>query len=261
MAFRRFGWLAIGFLLTFATPQPAASAPELHKLNLILSSNPTQIIAGDLNDFINDFNRFQLEPRGMEALDNISFAWYHQAELRYFVRPNWALSAGFGQIRSQSRREFLPRISQIIVLRTDVLSVPVHVGATYYLAPYTQGDFQARAYLGGGFMSLTNNKIVFEQLEFQADSATTLGGSRRSKARADGPGYYAEFGGHMFFASRYSVMIGAIYRSATVRRTHVVNEVVVPGGTGTVTAIPDENPGIGLDTSGLGLRMGVGIGF
>jgi hypothetical protein len=102
---------------------------------------------------------------------------------------------------------------------------------------------------------------VFEQLEFATDSATTLGGSARSKLRRDGPGYYFEVGGHMFFASRYSVIIGAIYRSALVKGLHQVDEVVVPGGIGTVTHIPRDEPGISLDTSGIGLRMGVGIGF
>jgi hypothetical protein len=142
-----------------------------------------------------------------------------------------------------------------------VISVPVHVGATYYLAPFTQGDFQARAYVGGGFMSLTNNKIVFEQLEFATDSATTLGGSRRAKMRGDGPGYYAEFGGHMFFASRYSVIIGAIYRSAKVRGLHEVDELVERNGVATVGVVPKDEPSLDLDTGGLGLRMGVAIGF
>ena len=258
---RGFAWGETLLLLALLAARPAGAAPEVHRLNLVLSSNPTQLAAGELNDFIDDYNRSNLEPRGLESLSNVSFAWYHQAEVRYFVRPNWAVSAGVGQIRSQTRREFLPRIAQIITLRADVVSVPVHVGAAYYLAPFTQGDFQARAYVGGGFMSLTNNKIVFEQLEFQTDSATTLGGSRRSKERGDGPGYYLELGGHMFFASRYSVMIGAIYRSAVARRMHLVNEVVVPNGTATATEVPDDRPGIALDTGGLGLRMGIALGF
>src|SRR4029077_7404482 len=133
--------------------------------------------------------------------------------------------------------EFLPRIAQTIVLRHGVVSVPVHGGATYYLPPFPQGEFQARAYVGGGFMSLTNNKVVFENLEFATDSATTLGGSSRTKMRRDGPGYYFEFGGHMFFASRYSVILGAIYRSAMVRGLHEVDEVVERNGVATITKI------------------------
>ena len=251
--------LVLGALLAFAAS--ALAAPEIHRFNLVLSSNPTQLIAGDLNDFIDDYNDRLLRPDGLESLGNISFSWYHQGELRYFIRPNWAVSAGIGQIRAQARREFLPRISQTITLRAEVVSVPVHLGGTYYLAPYTQGDFQARAYLGGGFMSLTNNKIIFEQLEFATDSATTLGGSRRAKMRRDGPGYYFEFGGHMFFASRYSVMIGAIYRSAKVRGLREVDETVEPNGTKTIDVTPVDEPSLDLDTGGLGLRMGVAIGF
>jgi hypothetical protein len=258
---RHLASLVLGIALVLIAARPAAAAPEIHRLNLVLSSNPTQISAGQLNDYIDDYNHFVLRPKGLEALGNISFSWYHQAEVRYFVRQNWAVSGGFGQIHAQTRREFLPRISQVIVLRSDVVSVPVHLGATYYLAPFTQGDFQARAYVGGGFMSLTNNKIVFEQLEFQTDSATTLGGSHRAKMRRDGPGYYFEVGGHMFFASRYSVLIGAIYRSAVVRGLREVDEVVEPNGVATITKVPVDKPSLTLDTSGLGLRMGLAVGF
>jgi hypothetical protein len=251
-------------LIVAATCVLAASAfaaPEVHRFNLVLSSNPTQLVASDLNNFIDDYNHRLLRPDGLESLGSISFAWYHQAELRYFVRPNWAMSAGIGQIKAQARREFLPRISQTITLRAEVISVPVHIGATYYLAPFTQGDFQARAYVGAGFMSLTNNKIIFEALEFETDSATTLGGSHRAKMRRDGPGYYFEVGGHMFFASRYSVIIGAIYRSAIVRGMHEVDEIVERNGSKTVGAVAIAQPSLDLDTGGLGLRMGVAIGF
>ncbi|TMQ72996.1 MAG: hypothetical protein E6K80_01325 [Candidatus Eisenbacteria bacterium] len=238
---RHLARLAMGIALLLVVASSAVAAPEIHRLNLILSSNPTQLTATDLNNFIDDYNRTKLATKGLEALGNISFAWYHQAEVRYFLRPNWAVGGGIGQIRAETRREFLPRISQEIVLRADVVSVPVHVGGTYYLAPFTQGDFQARAYLGGGFMSLTNNKIVFEELEFQTDSATTLG--------------------HMWFASRYSVMLGAIYRSAIVRGLREVDEIVEHNGVKTVAVVPKEQPSLTLDTGGIGLRMGLAVGF
>lgn len=261
--FRPLASLVLGSAIALIAASPAAAAPEVHRFGLVLSVNPTQVVAEDLNDFIDDYNKTWLTPMGLEALGNISFAWYNQAELRYFVRQNWAVSGGFGQIRQETRKEYLPRISQVITLRSAIVSVPVHVGVTYYLAPYTQGDFQARAYVGGGFMSLTNNKIVFEQLEFHTDSATTVGeGSQRSKLRGDGPGYFFELGGHMFFASRYSVMIGAIFRSAKVRGLHETKEVVVPNGSETITQIPIDGPSsLSLDTGGLGLRLGLGIGF
>ena len=260
-SFRHLASLVLGSWIALIVAAPVSAAPEIHRLSLVLSANPTQIVGGDLNHFIDNYNHTVLAPKDLEPLGDISFAWYNQAELRYFVRQNWAVSGGFGQIRQETRKEYLPRIAQIITLRSAIVSVPVHVGVTYYLAPYTQGDFQARAYVGGGFMSLTNNKIVLEQLEFHTDSATTLGGSRRSKLRRDAPGYFLEFGGHMFFASRYSVMIGAIYRSAVIRGMHETREVVVPNGSETVTQIEVDPPSLTLDTSGLGLRMGVGIGF
>jgi len=257
-AFRRFIWLV---LLAALAVRPAAAAPEVHRLNLVLSGIPSQLIATDLNNFIDNYNNTVLTPKGLESLGNIRFGWYFQAELRYFIRPTWAVSAGVGQIHSRSSNEYLPRISQAIDQRVEVITVPVHVGGTYYLAPFTQGDFQARAYLGAGFTAATNSKIVLERLEFQTDSATTLGGSVRSKTRGEGPGYYLEMGGHMFFASRYSVMIGLMYRSAIARHTHVINETVTPGGVGTEAETPSPDPGIPLDSSGLGLRMGLGIGF
>jgi hypothetical protein len=257
-AFRHFIWLV---LLAALAARPAAAAPEVHRFNLMLSGIPSQLTAKDLNNFIDDYNNTVLTPRGLESLSNISFGWYFQAELRYFIRPSWAVSAGIGQIHSKSSNEYLPRISQAINQRVEIITVPVHLAGTYYLAPFTQGDFQARAYLGAGFTAATNSKIVLERLEFATDSATTLGGSVRSKTRGEGPGYYLEVGGHMFFASRYSVMIGVMYRSAIARHTHVINETVVPGGTGTVSAEPSATPGIPLDSGGLGLRMGLGIGF
>jgi hypothetical protein len=42
---------------------------------------------------------------------------------------------------------------------------------------------------------------------------------------------------------------------------HETQEVVVPNGSETVTQIQVDEPGLSLDTGGLGLRMGVGIGF
>ncbi len=252
---------ALAAIALAAPVRHAAAAPEVHRLNLVLSSNPTQLVASDLNDFIDRYNRFELHSRGLEGLDKVSFSWLHQAELRYFVRPSIAVNAGFGQIRATTRREFLPRISQSIVLRTEVVSVPVHVGAAYYLQPYTQGDFQARAYVGGGFVSLTNNKVLFEQLEFATDSATTLGGSARFRGRRDAPGYYLELGGHMFFASRYSVMLGGIYRGAMVRNLRVIREVIDPASGKTVAEVPVEGSDLDLDVGGLGVRMAVAIGF
>lgn len=262
MGFRRVAWrAALAAIALAATARQGVAAPEVHRLNLVLSTSPTQLIAKDYNDYLENYNQVVLESRGLEGLDKISFAWLHQAEMRYFVRPNIAVTAGVGQIHSKSTREFLPRIAASIVLRTEVVSVPVHVGAAYYLQPYTQGDFQARAYVGGGFVSLTNSKVVFEQLEFATDSATTLGGSARFRGRRDAPGYYFELGGHMFFASRYSVMIGGVYRGGMVRDMHVVTDVIDPKTGQVVGQVPANGSNLNLDLGGLGLRMAVAIGF
>src|SRR5438132_5009939 len=103
---RRAGLVALVAIGLVASARQAGAAAELHRLNLILSSTPTSLTAKDLNEYLANFNRIHLETRGLEGLDKISFAWLHQAELRFFVRPNVAVSAGFGQIHVRSSREF-----------------------------------------------------------------------------------------------------------------------------------------------------------
>jgi len=254
------GLVALAVLAFVLPARRAGAAAEIHRLNLCLSGTPTSLANDDLNNFITKFNQVSLETRGLEGLDQITSSWLAQAELRYFVRPNVAVTAGVGQIHAKSFREFLPRISQAITIRVDELSVPVQVGAAYYLQAYNQGDFQARAYIGGGFMSVTNNKVVFERMEFSTDSATTLGGSTRFRGRRDAPGYYLEVGGHMFFAARYSVLISGVYRSSMVRNLHVVRDVIDPETGQTVREVVEPSP-LTLDLSGVGLRMGFNIGF
>src|SRR5262245_65289540 len=90
-SFRHLAALMLGIAIAMIAANPAGAAPEVHRLSLVLSANPTQLIAGDLNDFIDDYNHAVLAPRGLESLGNISFAWYNQAEMRYFVRQNWAV--------------------------------------------------------------------------------------------------------------------------------------------------------------------------
>ncbi|HYM81312.1 MAG TPA: hypothetical protein VEY91_07855 [Candidatus Limnocylindria bacterium] len=246
-------WLALAALMFLTSAREVSAAAEIHRLSVVLSSIPTQIAGGDFNESLDFFNRTRLRPRGLEALDEVTFAWLHTAELRYFVRPNLAVSLGVGQLRSQTSREFLPAIQQSVQLRAEVLSVPVYAGGAYYLAPYTQGDFQARAYLGGGFVSNVYTRSVFEQVESNTDSLTTLGGDFRQDATRDGPGYYVEVGAHLFFALRYSVMLSAVYRGAEIRR-------LLDQRTNQPVLTPDGRP-FTLDLSGLGGRMGIAIGF
>ena len=256
---RLFPW-ALLVACAFAVQAPEArAAAEVHKLNLLFSSNPSSLTGREYRDFVNEWNRRYLEPKDLKGLDAISMGWIHEAELRYFVTPNVAIGAGVGQLRVESRQEYLPRISQRIELRTNVVSVPVHVGATYYLAPYNQGDFRARAYFGAGVLSATNSKVFFEQLEFNTDTLTTLGGSGRITGRGDAPGFYLEMGAHMWFATRLSVMLGATYRSMDVRVLRYETVAVLPDGREIPATPPIRPPS--LDLGGVGVRFAVLFGL
>jgi hypothetical protein len=274
--------LRLGALLALAVavgalshaPQAMAAA-EVHRLNLVISAIPTQLNGGGMNDLIDRYNQYPLGARGFQAIDKFTTGWVFDGELRYFVRPNFALAAGIGHLKVQSKREFLPGIGKGIDVNAEVLTVPIHVGTLYYLAPYTQGDFQARAFLGAGILSLTSTRgsfSTFEQgLPMSGDTLDvgSLGGTQALVARGDAPGYYAEVGAHMFFAARYSLMVGAIYRSARI--AGLVNDgvIMVPddrptapflvtpllGRDGKPVHIPD------IDLTGVGVRMALGIGF
>jgi hypothetical protein len=233
------------------------AAAEVHRLNLALSGIPTQVGAKDFNERLGDFNRQYLDPQGWEGLKKITFAWLFDAQLRYFVRPNVVVEAGVGQLRQQSKREFLPALQADIQLRAEMLSVPVHVGGAYYLQPYNQGDFRAQAYLGGGFTSLVYNRARIHSVFTFAD--TTF--STQITGRGDAPGFYVEGGAHMFFAARYSVMLGLIYRNAIVRDM----QWIAPNGQRFRLAdLPPQVPLGGLrnfDVGGVGVKMALVIGL
>jgi hypothetical protein len=244
--------VAAALALVLRAPEARAAA-EIHRLNLVISAIPTSIQAASVNDALLWYNRTNLDWRGLEGLDKIGFAWLYQGELQYFVRQNIAVKVGAGQIRSITAREYLPRLNQDIQLRAEVLSVPVHAGAAFYFPPYNQGDFQARAFLGGGMLSQVYNKFEFQQVESGTDSSTTLGGSVMITTRGDSPGYYAEAGVHMFFALRYSVQLGLLYRSAVARELldrDTREPLILPNG-----------KSVTLDTGGVGAKMAVAIGF
>jgi len=232
----------------------ARAAAEVHRFSLVISALPSQIDGGDFNDVIDVINRTQLIPRGLEGLNKISYGWLFDAELRYFVRPNFALAAGVGQIRSKSKQQYSFTRQDNITVEADVMSVPIHVGGDYYFTPYNQGDFQARAYIGGGLLSLTD---TYGRIATVA--ATQINpGVFTTRYAGDAPGWYAELGAHMFFAVRYSVMLGAVYRGAKVQRVGFYSNL---GG-----AYPDERliaQGLpfDLDLGGVGARMSLAIGF
>ncbi len=244
---------ACAFAVLFAPARDAHAAAEVHNFNLVLSAVPSSVTTGGFNDLIDQYNRFILNPRDYNSLDEISFAWLFEGELRYFVRQNVALTAGVGQLKTQSKREYLPLINQTIDVRAEIISVPVHVGADYYFAPYNQGDFQARAYLGGGILSNVFSRATFQQMEINTTPATSIGGSFIVRGTRDSPGFYVETGVHMFFASSWSVMVGGVFRSAKI-------ETIVDQETG--EPLTDLLGGrIDLDMSGAGVRLGVAKGF
>jgi hypothetical protein len=248
--------IAVAFL--GKAPQAQAQA-EVHKLNFMFSANPSSFKAEDYKNFLDDYNSRVLLPHDLKPLDNISWGWRFEGELRYFVTSSVAVSAGAGQLRTEKRQEYLPRISQRIEVRTNVVSAPIHVGASYYFSPYNQGNFRARAYLGGGLISHTNSKVFFEQLEFNTDTTTTLGGSARLKGRGEAPGYYAEFGAHMWFATRLSIMLGMTYRSADMSVLRYDTVAISDNGVET-----PYNPPIRpetLDLSGISARFALLIGL
>jgi hypothetical protein len=236
----------------------AHAAAQVSKFNLVLSGNPTTVDAQDFNDkVIKRFNSLVLEPRGLEGLDNITFAWLYDAQMRYFVRQNFALEAGVGQLRANSKRQFQPAIGMAIDYRAEVLSVPVHVGGAYYMPAYNQGDFQARWYLGGGISSLVYNRARFMAVEAGTDSARSLGGDYKLSARRDSPGFYLDTGVHMFFGGRYSVLLGGEYRSSVVRQA--LGEYETKRASGTVRT--PLGPVFDIDTSGFGGKLALAIGF
>lgn len=247
--------LCLGALLA---PSGAFAAAEVHRLNIAVSAAPTSVNAGDLNDLIDFYNRTVVTPppRGYDPLDKISFTWLFNGELRYFVTRNLTVDAGVGQIRAKSTKEYLPALAQAINVRAELITAPVHIGADYYLAPYNQGDFQARLFVGGGLVSYTHSRTSFQQTLAGTDSASTaqLGGSYKLSNTQDGPGYFAQAGVHMFFASRYSVLLAAIYRSGELHR-------LVDERTGQVVKDPKTNRPASLDVGGVGFKMAAIIGL
>jgi len=249
MRFRLGVALVVLFLLLAWRPPRSMAAAEVHRFNLVPSAIPTQVRADDFNSLIEVINHTALEPRGLEPLGKIKLSWLLDGEFRYFVRQNLAVSAGAGRLKATSSQEYLPSIGQSLVLSAHITSVPIHAGAAYYFTPYNQGDFQARAYVGGGFMSLVHNRATLQL----AESGIVTGSAFRTTGTNDASGYYGEIGAHMFFASKFSVLLSALYRSNEVRN-------LVDESTGALLRNPRGEP-LTLDVGGVGFRMALGIGL
>ncbi len=275
MRFRLAAVSAVVFsLVAIFTATQAQAAAEVHRLNLVLAGIPTQVAGGDFNDAIDYFNKARLTPRGLEELKHPDFTWGYEAELRYFVRQNVAVTAGVSQIRVSQKNEYLPAISQSVDVRAEILTVPIHVGALYYMQAYNQGDFQARAYLGGGLVQYTHTRASFQQTVINPDSVLNYnwsapnhpeyGSNYQYVLTQDAPGAYVEGGAHMFFAARYSMMIAAVYRTGVMRGVRLdkleAKGNVLSSGPSTVATNSKGQP-MSLDVGGVGVKFAVGIGF
>ncbi len=122
----------------------------------------------------------------------------------------------------------------------------------------TRALFQTKEYGLNEIYSADNDTI----------DAASLGGYNSIEAQGDGAGFYAEVGAHMFFASRFSLLVGAIYRSMKVSDLTTIGTITVPQDVVVApylkqTLMKDGKPvGISdVDLSGIGVRLGVGIGF
>lgn len=276
MRFRLAAVSAVACLLgALACAGQAMAAAEVHRLNLVLSGNPTQVNGGDFNEMLKFYNAAIIDPQGYEPLSPVQFTWAYDAELRYFARPNFAITLGITQLRASEDKEYLPAISQGVNLRAEILTAPVHIGALYYLQAYNQGDFQARAYIGGGLLQYTYSHATFQQSLTNPDTSLTrkwtapghpeYGANYLTRLTQDAPGYYFEGGAHMFFAARYSVVIGGIYRSGRLNgmrmdRLQVAGKEV-PGQNSSIVAMNPKGEPFQLDVGGMGVKLAVGIGF
>ena len=268
--------LAVAFGAFSHAPEAMAAA-EVHHLNLVISAMPSQLDGGGMNDLLERYNQYPLGARGFEGIDKIGMGWLFDGELRYFVRPNFALAAGVSYLKVETKREFLPSIGTSINVRGEVISVPVHVGAQYYLAPYNQGDFQARAFVGGGLLSLTSSRAIFSTFE----SGLPLQGRharRRLAGRHQPPHRHRGEPGVLRRGGSAPVLRGALLRHrgrhlpehedprpGERRRDHGARRPSSPDGPPLRTKLlgKDGKPvGIReLDLSGVGVRMALGIGF
>ena len=245
--------LALILGLLACTPRAEAAA-TIHRFNLEIGGGATQIAANNYNAQNEFLNRAFIEPRGLDGFSAATFSFMYDVGFRFFVRPNVALRVNVGQMKTQDKREYLPAIRQDIQLRSEILSVPMQIGGDYYFAPYNQGDFQARAFVGGGILNTVENRVLFQSFESGTDNTTTLFGNTKVMAQKDSPGWYGEFGVHMFFAIRYSVVMNAYYRSAKARG-------LVTTGTNTPIANLSNGQPYDLDLSGIGGRGALCIGF
>ena len=111
----------------------------------------------------------------------------------------------------------------------------------------------ARYYVGAGLLSNIYSVVTFQQEQVTDEPGGILrGGSFTLRSSRDSPGYYVQTGAHMFFAARYSVMLGVVLRSAELTR-------LVDTETGELVIV-DGMP-LDVDLSGVGVKLALGLGF
>ena len=238
----------------FVCAPRAQAAATIHRFNLELGGGATQIAAKNYNAQNEFLNRAFIQPRGLDGFSAATFSFLYDVGFRFFLRPNVALRVNVGQMKTEDKREYLPAIRQDIQIRSEILSVPMQIGGDYYFAPYNQGDFQARAFMGGGLLNTVENRVLFQSFESGTDNTTTLFGNQKTMVQKDAPGWYGEVGVHMFFAIRYSVVMNAYYRSAKARG-------LTFSGTDTQALNLSNGQPYDLDLSGIGGRGALCIGF
>jgi len=264
---RALPWALVFVCVLAGRTRDASAAAEIHKLNFLISGNPSSLAANSYNDYLASYNSNVIDPHGLESLKSMHFGWFFQTQLRYFVRQNITVDMGWGNLGADQKQEYLPRISQSIDIDTHIQTNVWNVGGSYYLQPFNAGDFQARMYFSAGLLSLSNTELKFSKNELNTDSTTTLGSAVGTTNRYDynvqgqqeGPGWYIETGAHMFFAARYSVMLGVMYRSMSVSAVPLTLTEYDPNGS--VHTQPSPTGPIEADLSGVSARMGICIGF
>ena len=189
--------------------------------------------------------------------------WLFEAELRYFVRAQRRRQRGRRADPQPERARVPARISQRDpAARRDALGAGPRRRRLLPARPTTRATSRRAPSSGGGFLSLVYNRARARAARVRDrhrdDAVRQLHASRGA---ATAPGYYLEGGAHMFFAARYSVMLGVIYRSAqdprpaaTSRRQHGRTSRRSLGYRQTFRCAGPR----ALDMGGLGVRMGIG---
>jgi hypothetical protein len=241
--------LAVAALALGALAGPGrADEQRVSRFGVALYAMPTSLALGDVNDQIDRLNELTgslSEP--LAPIDQIHAGAQFGFEGKFFATHHWAVVAGLARIGRDSKLELQPQNNATTTVKAHVRTVPRYLGVDYYFDPKTSGDFTMRPFVGGGFMDLVETKTSFGYVYSSPDSSQ---GSIPS-ALGEGNGFYLEAGVHGMFPGRYSLLVNAYYRSASVKRMY--DETTYQLITNT-----DGSP-FTTDISGFGIRFGVQI--